>query len=187
MRTLYLRENLTYDGSQLSSLWAFRHLGLQGDSIVAFRGPCRVEREALVDVADYLASSIIYSPDMLHFLVEHFEQDLEKGVLRQRLLVVIAKEILEKKGVKLLERRGDDLFSEDRKLSVSVATITPVSVMIHLGLNVRAEGAPVKAVGLLELGLREEEIGELAEAIMEAYAGETKGVFLARCKVRGVP
>ncbi|MGO0122683.1 DUF366 family protein [Desulfothermobacter acidiphilus] len=186
MRTLYFRQPLTYDGSQLSSLWAFRHLGVQGDSIVAFRGPCRVEREALVDLADYLAASIIYSPDMLHFLVEHFETDLEKGVLRQRLLVVITKELLEARGMRL-RRRGDDLFVDNGKLSVSVATATPVSLMIHLGLNLRTEGVPVQAAGLLELGWKESEVEALAGSIMEAYAGETKGVYLARCKVRGVP
>lgn len=185
--TLFLEEKLTYDGTQLSSLWAFRHWGLQGDSIVAFRGPCDVKREALVDLADYREGSFIYSPEMLHFLVEHFENDLEKGILRQRLLVALTAEILQDKLRVCLRRRGDDLFFEEKKLSVSIATITPVSVMIHFGINLRSRGAPVAALGLCELGLTEEAIRPLAEEILKAYATEMEGVRLARCKVRSVP
>jgi len=187
LRVLFVQESLTYDGSQLTSLWAFRTLGLQGDSIVAFRGPCTVRREALVDLADYRAGCFIYSPDMLHFIAEHFENDLEKAVLRQRLLTVLVKEALEE-GLKIkVSRRGDDLFVEEKKLSVSIATITPVSVMIHFGLNIKAEGAPVPAAGLLSLGWPEGEVSRLADRVLAAYAAETKEVRLARCKVRGVP
>lgn len=187
MRFLLVREGIAYDGSQLSSLWAFREFGVQGDSIVAFRGPCTVKREALVDLADYRAGSFIYSPDMLHFIAEHFENDLEKAVLRQRLLAVIIKEALEEGLDCKVTRRGDDLFAGEEKLSVSIATATPVSVMIHFGLNIDATGAPVPAAGLLSLGWPEGGIFPLAERVLAAYAEETAEVRLARCKVRGVP
>jgi hypothetical protein len=58
IQTYFYDGEETYDGRQLSSLWAFRRFGLQGDSIVAFAGPCRVAGEALVDVADARAGAI---------------------------------------------------------------------------------------------------------------------------------
>ncbi|RJX16642.1 MAG: DUF366 family protein [Ammonifex sp.] len=187
VKTFLCRESLTYDGSQLSPLWAFKRLGVQGDSIVAFRGACRVEAESLVDIADFKSGAIIFSTDMLNFIAEHFENDLEKAVLRQRLLVALTREVLEAGHLKArLSREGDDLFAGTGKLSVSIATITPVSTMIHLGLNVTAQGAPVEAIGLLDLGLPEEAVFELARQVLDAYAEEMEGVGLARCKVRGV-
>lgn len=186
IKTSVIKENLTYDGSQLSSLWAFKHCGLQGDSIVAFRGACRVKGRSLVDIADQMAGFFIYSPDMLHFIAEHFDNDLEKAVLRQRLLVTAAKEEFEGKLKRPLSRRGDDLFAEGRKLSVSIATITPVSTMIHLGINISCEEVPVPAIGLIDLGLQGTDVFSVAEEILAAYAEEMKGVYLARCKVRGV-
>ncbi|MCL5046252.1 MAG: DUF366 family protein, partial [Actinobacteria bacterium] len=52
MEKVFLPEFIKYDGRQLSSLWAFRNFGIQGDSIVAFRGPCHVELTEMVDLAD---------------------------------------------------------------------------------------------------------------------------------------
>jgi len=178
------REPRLYDGRQLTSLWIFHQLGLIGDAVVAFRGPCRVELTEMVDQADVRALSPIFSADMLHFLVEHFENDLEKAVLRQRLLVVSIAEELSRRGASLC-RSGDDLFFGERKLSVSIATVTPVSVVIHTGVNINPGDAPVPAVGLEDLGLAGE-WEEIAVSVMEAYARETEGVRLARCKVRAV-
>lgn len=183
---------LTYDGTQLSSLWGFKRFGIRGDSIIAFRGGCRVKTGDLVDIEDFKAGNSIYSPDMLHFIVEHFDNDLEKTVLRQRLLVALIRGILEKRCLKHpVFRQGDDLFTiinnDLLKLSVSIATATPVSTMIHFGLNISVEGVPVPAAGLLELGLSQNEIFDLAGEILSAYAKEIEGVRMARCKVRGVP
>ncbi len=177
-------EPLAYDGGQLAPLWIFHRLGLTGDAIVAFRGGCSVELASLVDQADVRAGSPIFSEDMLHFLVEHFENDLEKAVLRQRFLVVSIAEELAGRGC-ALRRSGDDLFLDQRKLSVSIATITPVSVVIHTGVNIHPGAAPVPAAGLADLGLARD-WAAIAEAVMRAYAREMEGVHLARCKVRGV-
>lgn len=188
MRILHvavLEERLTYDGHQLGALWAFRTLGLQGDSIVGFRGPCMVEGDRLVDLADVRTGARIYSPDMLHFVVEHFHPDLEKAVLCQRLLVALVGELLARRGC-AVTRRGDDLFHGGRKLSVSIATVSPVSVLIHLGLNVDATGAPVPAVGLLEMGFAEGELLKFCRTVCESYARELEEIYLARCKVRAV-
>ncbi|MHB8157041.1 MAG: DUF366 family protein, partial [Desulfocucumaceae bacterium] len=119
----YLHEKtLEYTGHQLASLWAYRSFGLQGDSIVCFRGPCSVSPTEMVDVEDVLGGSSIYGPDMLHFIVEHFGEKLEKGVLRQRLLMAIIKDELAWPGV---IRKGDDLYIGDGKLSISIATSSP--------------------------------------------------------------
>ncbi|MEW6173152.1 MAG: DUF366 family protein [Bacillota bacterium] len=187
VHTLFAGETISYDGSQLSSLWAFKRFRLQGDSIVAFRGPCEVKGDSLVDMADRLQGSFIYSPDMLHFIAEHFENDLGRAVLRQRFFAALVKEILEEELTEHLNRQGDDLFAKERKLSVSIATVTPVSTMFHFGINIRTEGVPVAAVGLLELGWPESKLPELALRMLAAYSREMEGVDLARCKVRGVP
>ncbi|MDI6709451.1 MAG: DUF366 family protein [Bacillota bacterium] len=178
-------DSLTYDGTQLRPHWAFRRFRLQGDSIVTFRGPCRVELEHMVDLQDVLDEAPIFSPDMLHFIVEHFDTDLQRGILRQRLLIALIREILAERGGPI-NRRGDDLFVGGLKLSVSIATVSPMSTLIHTGLNVRTEGVPVPAVGLTQLGWADVEIQELAARIARNYAEEMAGVHLARCKVRGV-
>ena len=184
MLLTYTHDKTTaYTGHQLSSLWAYRNFGLQGDSIVCFRGPCRVDPPEMVDVEDVLGGSEIYGPDMLHFIVEHFGESLEKGVLRQRLLIAIIKDVLGRPG---LTRKGDDLYLGDRKLSISIATSSPVSAMIHAALNVVSEGTPVKAAGLFDLGLGEGEILDFGREVCGLYSEEMDSVRLACCKVRGV-
>ncbi|MGB9802611.1 DUF366 family protein [Desulfofundulus sp.] len=185
MHVYFVPHTILYDGTQLTSLWAYRSFGLLGDSIVAFRGPCRVHFEHMVDLEDVRKQSPIYGDDMLHFIVEQFDHDLERAVLRQRLLTAIIKEILEQKGHGL-KRAGDDLYYQERKLSISIATSTPVSTMIHMALNITAENTPVPAVGLVELGWPVALIPELAKAIGQAYADEMQGVKHSRCKVKGV-
>lgn len=185
MQSLFVPEQILYDGTQLSSHWAYRTWGVPGDSIVAFRGPCRVSFDQMVDLADVLKQSPIYSPDMLHFVIEHFDGDLEKTIFRQRLLICGIKEILETRKVKII-RSGDDLYVNERKLSISIATITPVSTMIHTGLNLKSENVPVKALGLLESGWIETEVSALAWQISQKYIDEINSVNQARCKVRGV-
>lgn len=180
----YFHEKITsYTGHQLSSLWAYRNFGLQGDSIVSFRGPCRVEPAEMVDVEDVVGGSSIYGPDMLHFIVEHFGESLEKGVLRQRLLIAIVKDALNKTE---LVRNGDDLYMGDGKLSISIATASPVSIMIHAALNVVSRGTPVKAAGLFDMGYNEGDIPALGKRICGLYAQEMSSVRMACCKVRGV-
>lgn len=180
------RNGQPYDGTQLHSLWAFRRYNLQGDCIVSFRGPCRVEPDNLVDMQDVLDGAFIYSPDMLHFIVEHFDTDLEKAVYRQRLLVSLARD-LTMSPAHPVTRRGDDLYVGSRKLSVSIATVSPVSTLIHTALNVQTEGTPVPAMGLYAMGFDSEDaIYDLAGRLCQAYAAEVHDIFMARCKVRGV-
>lgn len=182
----FINETITYDGTQLSSLWAFRNYGLQGDSVVSFRGPCRVDLTEMVDLEDIRKNAPIFSTDMLHFIVEHFELDLEKTIVRQRLLTAIIKDAVQKYTGENLHRAGDDLFYGEKKLSVSIATLTPVSTMIHTGLNISSRDVPVPAVGLTDLGLADNEVSRLGVSICGLYAGECREIRMARCKVRGV-
>lgn len=184
MKTLFAPETIDYDGSQIRSLWAFRRFGLEGDSIVAFAGGCDIPPENIVDMEDIRAGARIFSRKMLHFIVEHFDRDLEKAVLRQRLLVCIARDALApRRAGKDIRRDGDDLFVGDAKLSISIATLTGVSAKIHLGINIVSEGAPVKAIGLDDLGV---DPSDFARTVLAAYDAEMDGIYRARTKVRGV-
>jgi len=185
MKKHFAGQNLEYDGRQLSSLWAFKNFHLQGDSIVAFQGPCRVALTEMVDLADVKAQAHIYSEEMLHFIVEHFEMDLEKTIIRQRILVCLVKELLDVYSPQFaLQRKGDDLYWQDRKLSVSISTLSPVSTLIHLGLNISSKNTPVPTIGLNELGLAS--IEDFAQQVLNNYTAEMQSIYLARCKVRGV-
>ena len=176
--------SIPYTGRELRSHWAYVNFGLHGDSIVSFIGECNVKRENLVDLNDALKGNYIYSPLMAHFIVEHFDMDLEKAIYRQRLLCGCARnEIAIKNRAAPISRWGDDIFLADRKMSVSIATISPISTMIHLGINIETEGTPVPTAGLGELGIAPE---PFAERVMEAYAMELDSIRLARAKVRRV-
>ncbi len=178
-------EEIAYTGKELHSLWIAQTFNLYGDAIVGFVGQCRVALENMVDQADVQRGVGIKAASMLHFIAEHFDDSLEQAILRQRLLVCLTSEILGQQRPDLkLDRRGDDLFVGDRKLSVSIATASPVSTLIHLGLNIDPAGAPVAAVGLEELGLHATQI---APEVMQAYVTEMESCAAARAKVRGVP
>jgi hypothetical protein len=181
VKTRWVEERIDYDGTQIHSLWAYRTFGLQGDSIVAFRGGCEVPFPNMVDLEDVRAKSRIASPHMLHFIVENFDLDLEKAVLRQRVLATIVHGEL---GVQV-RRDGDDLFLGPGKLSISIATLTPVSSKIHFGINIeRATDVGVETRALADLGV---EAAALARRVMDRYAAEMDSVLDARTRVRGVP
>jgi hypothetical protein len=154
-----------------------------GDSCVAFLGPCDVKIEALVDLEDVRRNAPIYSPLMAHFLLESFALDLKGGVFLQRLLMAQIKDVLEEMGAKGLRREGDDLYLGYKKLSVSIATRSAVSVLIHVGVNVLTEGTPVPTVGLQELEI---DGTEFSKRCLELFQKEYEESLSAACKVRGV-
>ncbi len=184
MQWRWLSQEIPYTGREWRSGWIAETTGIQGDALVAFVGPCEVPLEHMVDMEDVRRGVPIKAARMLHFLLEHFDTDLARTVLRQRLLVCRAAEILNQASAQHVRRDGDDLFVEDRKLSVSVASSSPTSTLIHLGLNIDPSGAPVPAIGLDELGIR---AAEVAERIMAAYVEEMQSCQTARNKVRRVP
>ncbi len=184
MLTKLIDEEIKYIGSQLQPHWIYKNFKMQGDAIVAFIGECEVKLTEMVDIEDVINNEPIYSKSMLSFITEQFNINLVEGVFRQRLLICIIKELLEKRGI-FVVRNGDDLMIDGKKLSVSIATKSTTSILIHTGLNIDSEGAPVKASGLTsDLGITD--IKEFAKEVMEAYAEELKDIELASTKVRGV-
>ena len=184
MHIKYIDEEIKYIGSQLAPHWIYKNFKLQGDAIVSFTGECKVDLSEMVDIEDVINNEPIYSKNMLSFITEQFGIGLREGVFRQRMLMCIIKELLEQRGIFVL-RNGDDLMVDGKKLSVSIATKSVTSVLIHTGLNIVSEGAPVSASGLSsELGIYD--IKEFALDVMNKYKEELEDINMACTKVRGV-
>ena len=155
IKTKFIEEEIKYIGSQLAPHWIYKNFKIQGDAIVAFCGECKVDLTEMVDIEDVINNEPIYSKYMLSFITEQFSVDLTEGVFRQRLLMCIIKELLEERGI-FVVRNGDDLMIDGAKLSVSIATKSTTSILIHTGLNILSQDAPVKACGLTsELGIKD--------------------------------
>ncbi len=171
-----------YTGVELRPHFLLTELSLRGSAIGAFIGPCHVKTEHLVDWEDRIASDRIEARSMVHFIIELFGAELRETVLAQRLFISILGESLAEQGI-AVRRHGDDLMLKERKLSVSIATASPVSQLIHVGINIDPEGAPVAAVGLRELGI---EPRPWAEKALKRFADEWADIDWARSKVRPV-
>ncbi|MDI6785409.1 MAG: DUF366 family protein [bacterium] len=187
MKSKIIEEEIVYTGCQLSSNWIYKNFDVLGDCIVAFCGPAEVKTEDLIDIQDLKQNLFIYSKNMLHFIVEHFDIYLEKAIYRQRLLVCIIYEELSNRinranGVFKydLKRIGDDIFVNNNKLTVSIATKTMVSTLIHVGINIDNEGTPVPTEGLNNLKV---EVTDLAADVISRYCQEVDDIDMARCKV----
>ena len=175
---------MVYDGSQLVSHWILRETGLKGNALVSFIGPCEVKLDAMVDLEDVLAKKPIFSHQMVHFIEECFDENLERMILRQRLFVSLMETELRSQLPELeLVRKGDDLYSEHFKLTVSIATVSLVSTLMHTAINVESHDTPVPTKGLKELNVNP---FAFARSVMNRYREEMDGVVWARSKVRGV-
>lgn len=183
MRSRFIKDELAYTGEQLRSLFAFDTFGIVGDSIVAFIGPCNVSLKEMVDLEDLKAGRKLSSERMLHFIIEHFDIDLEKAILRQYLMVGIIKDLLnERIGSETVKRIGTDLVDSDAKLSISSATASPVSTLVHVGINIiPSEGDKTK-------GLDDYNVDPVpfAYEVMERYTKEVEKINQTRCRVRWV-
>jgi len=187
MNWLWVEEPIPYTGAELRSHWLRERFGLRGDAAAAFVGPCGVRKEHVIDMDERISGEPIAAQSMLHMICEHFQVSLREMVVRQRLLSAICLETMREKGSELaqmLTRRGDDLFLGRRKLSVGIATVSPVSALCHFGVNVTEAGVPVPAAALDELGLAPGIFGPL---VLERYAAEMDGVVDAVAKVRPAP
>ncbi len=202
MKSLWIPKEFAYDGSQLKSLFAYLNHSLMGDSIVAWEGPCDIPFEHMVDGEDVLAQSEIRSAKMLHFIVEKFETSLFSAVLMQRLLAALCLESLREPCPELgseLRREGDDIYWQDRKLSISIATVSPVSGLVHFAVNTSNENTPVKTCALsdfksniknkgsgLDGGLKALEPKNFAEKLMTMFTSELNSSLMATQKVHWV-
>lgn len=188
MQSLFIKEKITYDGTQLKSLFAYLTYGVLGNSIVSWTGPCDISFEHMVDGEDLLAKSPIAGADMLHFIIEIFDRDLFSGVALQRLFTSIIRDYLQTEahaalGKHQLERDGDDIFWGEKKLNISIATKSPVSTMIHLAINCTNRGTPVETCSLEDLKLSPEKV---SQDVMEKFQREFEAVLKATQKVRPV-
>jgi hypothetical protein len=188
MQTQWLKkmQGETYDGRQLRSLFAYLEHKILGDSCVAWQGPCSVGFDHMVDGEDLLAKAEIAGSDMVHFIIEIFDQNLMSGVLLQRLFASIISDVLtEISPVKdlHLSRSGDDLYYKKRKLSISIATRSPVSTMLHFAVNVSNEGTPVETACLKDLKVDPK---RFADKCLAALRSEYMDCIVATRKVRPV-
>ena len=72
LKTQFLDKSIPYTGPELRPHFILSQFRIQGSAVVAFRGPCDVKTEALVDWEDRLAADSIRAAEMVHFLGEFF-------------------------------------------------------------------------------------------------------------------
>lgn len=184
MKTIISKNKIDYDGSQLKSLWIYDNFGEQGDAIVAFTGKCDVNKQYMVDLDDLKNKDFIYSDNMLHFIVECFGIPLKETVFLQRLLIFTIKERLENKLKRQqIQRFGDDIFIDKGKLTVSIATVSPLSGLIHTGINISSKNTPVKTKGLQDLEIKPR---IFAQNVVEHFAKEIEQIKSCLSKVKWV-
>ncbi|MGL6298412.1 MAG: DUF366 family protein [Methanobacteriaceae archaeon] len=187
----HISENIKYDGSQIEPSWAFRTFKIKGSTVITFRGPMDISADNLKDFEDIGLE--IKSDDMIHFIVEHFDiqpADLRTAYHRQRILVMLLKEELSRRGI-ISTRKGDDIYVNGSKLTVSIAIASISSMKIHLGINIRKEGTPddVDAIGIFECKshkktnnassdntINENNINEFIETIANNYINELNDI-----------
>lgn len=156
----HIDEIFEYDGSQINPSWAFQEFGIYGSSIITWIGPVNITPDNLKDFAD--VGLEIKSNNMVNFICEFFDQqptNMRIAYLRQRLLVMIFREILTEYGIKTT-REGDDIFVDGRKLSISIASISLSSEKIHFALNLEDKGTPgdVETIGLYDIKINNQQV-----------------------------
>lgn len=156
----HVDEIFEYDGSQINPSWAFQEFGIYGSSIITWIGPVNITPDNLKDFAD--VGLEIKSNYMVNFICEFFDQqptNMRVAYLRQRLLVMIFREILTEYGVST-KREGDDIFVDNRKLSISIASVSLSSAKIHFALNLEDKGTPddVATIGLYDIKVKDNQV-----------------------------
>lgn len=156
----HVDEIFEYDGSQINPSWAFQEFGIYGSSIITWIGPVNITPDNLKDFAD--VGLEIKSNYMVNFICEFFDQqppNMRIAYLRQRLLVMIFRELLTEYGIQT-KREGDDIFVDGRKLSISIASISLSSSKIHFALNLEDKGTPsdVETIGLFDIRVNDNKV-----------------------------
>ncbi len=183
MKKLFIENEIEYTGVQLSPHWIYKNYKIQGDAIVSFIGPVCVNLSEMVDIEDVINNEPIKSDKMVNFIIEVFDTNLREAIYRQRLFISIIKEVFETRGINL-KRFGDDLYYDNRKLSVSIATKSTVSTLIHTALNIVSKGAPIPVSSFEDMGISDTTC--IINEIMKKFCMEVSDIELARVKVRGV-
>ena len=182
MNTLFLDESFKYLGKELRPHFLYEK-GIKGNGLLSWIGSCEVSIDSMVDMEDRVNNDHIYSESMIHFLGEFFHKDIFYGIFVQRLLGEHTKSILKDMSGKDFIRRGDDLYLEDKKLNVSIATVSPLSSLVHFAVNVSSKNTPVKTIGLDDIGV---EAKEFAALLLNSIKEELISIESASFKVRSV-
>lgn len=170
MKYINWEDGKEYDGSQINPSWAFQEFKVKDSTIVSWKGPMNIKSNNLIDYED--VGLDIKGEKMLHFIVEHFDMqpgNIKMAYHRQRLLVMITRDILLDYGVKTTQD-GDDIFINNKKLSVSIASASISSMKIHFALNITTKGTPTDIeVSSLEDNMKMDDISTLQDKIANTY------------------
>lgn len=184
MQTRFIDREMTYDGTQLRSHFNYEQVEILGDSVLAFIGPCDVAVADLVDLEDARHGRIIKSQSMLHFIGEFYGLSLTETILWQRLMISqLQQRLMKEKDGLQLRRNGNDLYDGEFKLSVSIATTSAVSTLIHVGINIVSQGTPVPTKGLRDYGIAPQ---PFAKQVLADFQEEWSSLGRDRAKVRPV-
>jgi hypothetical protein len=188
LKSKFINKNFIYDGSQLRALYAYREFGILGDSIISWVGPCNVSPEHMVDGEDLNMGEKICGDEMLHFIVEKFNINLFSAVALQRIMTSLAIDVIKKQSkkaslLKKMIRDGDDIYVADKKLSISIATVSPSSALIHFAINVKNTGTPIKTISFSELRI---DVMKFVKEFFPLFVEEVETIELATQKVHWV-
>ena len=188
LKSQFIKQEFAYDGSQLRSLFGYLSHGVQGDSVISWIGACAISNEHMVDGEDLLAGETIAGDRMVHFVIERFGHSLAAAVALQRLFAsmlmdLFREHVADPETAEMFHREGDDIFFGPGKMSISIATVSPVSALIHFAVNVTNEGTPVKTAALRDIDFPPE---DFARAAMKRLADEVASIDEAVVKVRWV-
>ncbi len=206
MTTYFSEKEMVYDGQQLRSLFAYMKFGVLGDSVVSWVGECNIPFEHMVDGEDVRANSEIRGARMVHFIIEKFDTGLFAGVALQRIMASLTIDTLRDMSpqcdlTEKLIRDGDDVYVSDvkrelrvgslhcdetsrpRKFSISIATQSPTSTLVHFAVNVVNDGTPVPTVALQDFQV---DAVAFSKALLKCFAREVTSMVEATQKVRSV-
>jgi len=170
-------EPSVFDGSQLHPEWMDQRCGAGMEGVAAFIGPFRPAADVAVSSRD---EELFENRRLLHLVVRHRHQDVEKIRLQQRLLLDVTKDKLnhrlskvpgQEAGEKrdIIQRWGQDLRWGSQHLSVSVIRMTASGAIVYLGIAEPGTGAQpppeLRGAGGMDLF-------ELARAITDQYIFE---------------
>lgn len=177
------KKQFPYDGSQLHHLFAYEKFGLLGSSLVAWIGQCSIPMDKMVDGEDRFAKAEIRGDLMLHFIGEFYQPNPHFSVAIQRIFTsIVYQELLNAKPELLKKsfREGDDIYINKKKLSISIASVSAFSSMLHFAVNVKNSGTPVPTISLQELKISPE---GFAKRILEKFSAEYTSLDEATQKV----
>ncbi len=189
MKNKFIIKKIKYNGTQLKPLYAYENYGIMGHSIISWTGACDIQFDHMIDLEDKIENSKICGDEMLHFIIEIFDNSLMSAVAIQRLFASIVRDQVFSMNSKLTPanfiREGDDLYfilnKKRLKLSISIASKSAVSTQIHFAVNIVNSGTPVPTSCLNDFKIKP---ADLAKNVMGYFCNEFESIVQATQKVR---